>query len=142
MTRTTPELESPSPNYNTQPTEGRLSSRNRFNLHRSPTRLELVTCQPRSDTLTRHAFHKCLGNEQWYFLPLGLEKTCKILYRFWTVAAPFYFRDPTSHRGFLVGYMSGLRTGQSCQFTPLIHGGPHNMTHSIVFLQTCKIVTA
>ncbi|GFW50470.1 hypothetical protein TNCV_2887741 [Trichonephila clavipes] len=54
----TPELAPLSPNYHTKPTGGRLSSQ-QINAHCSPTwrvfggtRLELVTCQPRSDTLT------------------------------------------------------------------------------------------
>ncbi|GFX35380.1 hypothetical protein TNCV_101871 [Trichonephila clavipes] len=37
VTRTTPELAAPSPNYHTTPTGGRLSL-DRFNMHRSPTR--------------------------------------------------------------------------------------------------------
>ncbi|GFS75475.1 hypothetical protein TNCV_1640811 [Trichonephila clavipes] len=58
MMRTTRKLAPPSPNYDTTPTGGCLSSRP-FNVHRCPTRrvfsgtgLELMTCLPRSDTLT------------------------------------------------------------------------------------------
>ncbi|GFT06470.1 uncharacterized protein TNCV_3356031 [Trichonephila clavipes] len=53
VTRTTPELAPPSPNYHTTPTGGRLSNE-RFNVHRCPTqrdfsgtRLELMTRWPR-----------------------------------------------------------------------------------------------
>ncbi|GFV92316.1 hypothetical protein TNCV_3949261 [Trichonephila clavipes] len=54
VTRTTPELAPPSPNYHPTPPGGRLSI-----MHISPTRrvfsstgFELVTCQQRSDNLT------------------------------------------------------------------------------------------
>ncbi|GFV35609.1 hypothetical protein TNCV_3473801 [Trichonephila clavipes] len=56
VTRTTPEAAPPL--LTTAPTGGRLTF-DKFNVHRSPRRqvfsgtgLELVTCQPRSDTLT------------------------------------------------------------------------------------------
>ncbi|GFY12120.1 hypothetical protein TNCV_3096741 [Trichonephila clavipes] len=47
------QLFTPSPNYPTTPTGGRLTSL-QINVHRFPTRLELMTCLPR----------KCPGMEE------------------------------------------------------------------------------
>ncbi|GFV59166.1 hypothetical protein TNCV_2339071 [Trichonephila clavipes] len=70
-------------NFHTTATSGRLSIE-RFYVHRP-------SLHEGSSVIQGHTSHKCLEDGPWYFLPLGLEKTCKYFHRFWTVAATLNF---------------------------------------------------
>ncbi|GFU91410.1 hypothetical protein TNCV_2541781 [Trichonephila clavipes] len=55
-------------------------------------------------------------NGQWYFLPLGIEKTCRLFHWFGMVAAPFNLPFQLAPEVF-VRFKTGLWAGQFSRFT-------------------------